>query len=264
MKKHIKVLMVGDVVGQPGCRVIYFNLKDLKEKYKVDFTVVNGENAADGFGITPYLAEQIFSSGANVITTGNHIWQKKEILPFLDDNPYILRPANYPQGLEGKGYCIYTLEDGVRIGVINLQGVKSMSPIDNPFFSIDKIINRLKEKEKVSIILVDFHAELIAEKEAMGFYVDGRTSLLVGTHTHVQTADEKILPQGTGYISDIGMTGVLNSVIGGDPAISIKRSRTQMPIKGALAEGDASISGVIVEIEVETGKCLSIERFIYN
>lgn len=256
--------MVGDVVGQPGCRAVYFRLKDLKEKYKVDFTVVNGENAADGFGITPYLAEQIFSSGANVITTGNHIWQKKEILPFLDDNPFILRPANYPQGLEGKGYCTYLLDNDLKIGVINLQGVRSMSPIDNPFLSVDKIINRLKEKERVSVILIDFHAELIAEKEAMGFYVDGRTSLLVGTHTHIQTADEKILPQGTGYISDIGMTGVLDSVIGGDPTISIRRSRTQMPIKGSLAEGDAFVCGVVAEIEIETGKCISIERFIYD
>lgn len=264
MKSKIKVLFIGDVVGQPGCRAIYFNLKDLKEKYKVDFTVVNGENAADGFGITPYLAEQIFSSGANVITTGNHIWQKKEILPFLEDNDFIIRPANYPQGLEGKGYCIFPLDENIKIGVINLQGVRSMPPIDNPFFSVDKIINRLKEKEKVSIILIDFHAELVPEKEAMGFYVDGRSSLLVGTHTHVQTADEKILPQGTGYISDIGMTGVLDSVIGSDSAISIKRSRTQMPLKGALAEGEASICGVVVDIEVKTGKCLSIERFIYE
>lgn len=261
---QITVLMVGDVVGQAGSRCVYYQLKELKEKYKADFVCLNGENAADGFGLVPDLVDLFFKSGVDVITSGNHIWQKKEILSYLDEKEYLLRPLNYPRGTEGKGVCIFPLKEDKKVAVINLQGVQHMVPIDNPFFSVDKVLNHLLKKEKISLILLDFHGESPQEKEAMGFYVDGRVSLMVGTHTHIQTADEKILPKGTGYITDIGMTGVLDSVIGGDAQTSLKRAVTQLPLKRLVAEGEGALCGVVATLECDSGRCLSIDRFVYS
>ena len=258
MMKTISALLFGDVVGQPGCRALFFNLNSLRKEYNADIVIANGENASEGFGIIPEMAQRFFTSGVDVITTGNHIWQKKEILPYLDSEAKILRPVNYPSGVPGHGYCTIDVK-GNSIGIINLQGRKRMGLyLDCPFRSVKKVINKIKST--VSSILVDFHAECPMEKEAMGFYLDGEVSCMVGTHTHIQTCDEKILPKGTGYITDIGMTGPKNSVIGALPEISIKRGLTQIPIKMEISNNDAVIEGVLVTISVENGKAVDICR----
>ncbi len=258
MPKQLRALILGDVFGQPGLRALFFGLKGLIKEYKADIVCVNGENAADGLGITPELAVQIFSSGADVITSGNHIWQKREILPILDSNPAVLRPANYPAGVSGRGIC--TIEKaGARVTVINLQGRESLAMIDCPFKTAKELMK--KARHDSPCIIVDFHAESAQEKEALAFYLDGQVSLVYGTHTHVQTMDERILPGGTGFISDVGMTGPDRGVIGGDIGISIERSLTQMPLRIEVADTTASMQGICAVIDCETGKCLEIERF---
>ena len=256
MADTITALILGDLIGQPGCRALFVGLNNLIKKNRADFVVVNGENAAGGFGLTPDLAEQIFDTGVDVITSGNHIWQKKEIYEYLDKTDRILRPANYPNDAAGKGHCIVTKRD-FSLCVINLQGRVDMYDVDNPFDAATGIIRKVKD-QAIGIV-VDFHAESTAEKEALAIYLDGKVSAVVGTHTHVQTADERILPGGTAYITDIGMTGPTNSVIGIDPAISIRRSLTQMPIKMEVLEMPAMIRGVSVTMSSE-GKTLSIQR----
>ncbi len=257
MPGKIKALLLGDVFGQPGCRALFVGLKSLIKEYRADLVVINGENAADGFGITPEIAGQFFSLGADVITTGNHIWQKREVLPYLDSEERILRPANYPAGVPGHGSCIIDVK-GVPVGVLNLQGRVRMGDLDCPFRVGAEMVRKLREKAKV--ILVDFHAESVEEKEALAVYLDGQVSSVTGTHTHVQTGDERIYPGGTAYISDIGMTGPGESVIGGDPELSLRRSETQMPLKMIVADSPAVIQGVRVEIDTDSGRAVSIER----
>jgi 2',3'-cyclic-nucleotide 2'-phosphodiesterase len=252
----ITALILGDLIGQPGCRALFVGLNSLIKKNHADFVIVNGENAAGGFGLTPDLADQIFGTGVDVITSGNHIWQKKEIYKYLDKTDHILRPANYPNNAAGKGHCIVRKRD-FSLCVINLQGRVEMYDVDNPFDAAMGIIRAVKDQ--ANGIIVDFHAESTAEKEALAIYLDGKISALVGTHTHVQTADERILPEGTGYITDLGMTGPTGSVIGVDPAISIRRSLTQMPIKMEVLEMPGMIRGVSVTMTRE-GKTLSIQR----
>ena len=258
MSETINALILGDVYGQPGFRAVYIGLKNLIKEKKADFVIVNGENAVDGFGISPQIAGQIFSVGADVITTGNHVWQHKEIYPLLESDEPLLRPANYPSGAPGKGYTVIE-KRGIRIGVINLQGRLSMSSIDCPFQVSMNLVKKIKSK--TDIIIIDFHAESSEEKEALALYLDGRVSLVVGTHTHVQTADERILDKGTGYLTDLGMCGPGLSVIGSNADISVRRFLTQLPLKIEVADTPAVISGIAAEIDVKTGKTINIERF---
>ena len=257
MPSILRALILGDVIGQPGCRALFFGLKKLIKATKADFVVVNGENAADGYGLTPELAERLFLSGVDVITSGNHIWQKQEIYPLLESENRILRPENYPNGVPGKGHCIVE-KNGTKIAVLNLEGRVYLSNIRCPFRVGKELATRLQNITK--IIILDFHAEWPEEKEALAIYLDGKISILAGTHTHVQTADERILPGGTGYITDIGMSGPAESVIGMKIETAVKRGLTQMPLKLEVAENPVEICGTLVEIDKSTGHSVSIKR----
>ncbi len=251
------MLALGDVVGRPGCRAVFVALPSLIRKTKADFVIANGENAKDGFGITPQITRDFFKSGVDVITSGNHIWQHQEILPLMEREERILRPENYPLGVPGKGHCLLS-KRGFTIGVINLQGNVNLSNIRSPFHVGEDIARKLSKKTR--LLIVDFHAEVPEEKEAIGLYLDGRISALYGTHTHVATADEKILQNGTGYITDIGMTGPAASVIGMKPDVSIRRSLTQIPYKMEVEDVATVIMGLLLELDVESGRTLVIQR----
>lgn len=256
----MNILFIGDIVGKPGRQVIKDVLPALKEKYSLDFVVANAENSAGGSGIIASVANELFDYGCNVLTSGDHIWKKKEVLQIIND-ARILRPANYPIRSPGNGFNIYRVEKNNKsfdIAVINLQGRVFMNPIECPFKASEEIIQKLKDK--VKIILVDMHAEATSEKIALGFYLDGKVSALCGTHTHVQTADEKILPAGTAYITDLGMTGAHDSVIGRNKENVIERFLSGLPVKFELALGDLRLNGAVVEIDEDTGKALSIKR----
>lgn len=254
-KNTLKALIIGDVIGAPGCRAIFMGLPALIKSKKPDLVVVNGENAADGFGITEELAERIFAAGAQVITTGNHVWQKHESYRYLSNEPRVLRPLNYPPGCPGHGYMELTVQ-GVDILVANLQGRDNMAAIDCPFRAADDLLR----KSKARIKLIDFHAESTREKEAFALDLDGKVSAIVGTHTHVPTADERILPKGTAYVTDLGATGPRNSVIGFRPDISVRRALTQLPIRNEVLDEPAVIRGVELDIDRTSGKALGIER----
>ena len=251
--KTLTTLLLGDIYGDPGCRVLFMKLQTLKKKYRADFTVVNGENAFKGFGIIPSQVDMLFGIGVDVITSGNHIWQQEDIYPYLDSQSSLLRPANYGNLVQGHGYVV---KDNVC--VINLQGRMNMPATDDPFKCAQDILKKLDSKVKT--IFVDFHAESPEEKEAMGFFLDGKVTAVVGTHIHVQTMDEKILPNGTAYITDLGMCGPKGSIIGSDPELAIKRQLTQMPMKAQVLDAAAEIHGVCIRSDAETGKALSIER----
>ena len=251
----MKILAVGDLVGETGVEKLKRTLPNLQEAEHIDFTIINGENSAGGMGMTSKIYNELNRLNIDVITMGNHTWGKKDIFTFIGDKK-IIRPANYSKGCPGKGYTIIQ-KDNKKIAVVNLIGRTDMGVLsDNPFTCIDHII----EKLKVDIIVLDFHAEATAEKIAMGYYVDGRITAMFGTHTHVQTADEKILENGTGYITDIGMTGPENSVIGMDVDASLKRFVTSLPEKYKLAEGSCMLNGVIFDIDDETNKVKKIYR----
>mgnify|MGYP003369784110 CR=1 FL=1 len=253
----MKILAVGDIVGDTGYQKLKKILPKIKEEQKIDFTIVNGENVAGGMGITKKHLDGMLETGADVITMGNHTWAKRDIFNFIN-NPKLLRPANYSKGIPGKGYGIYDCK-GKKILVINLLGRTEMNVLsENPFIVADNLIQTLKSK--VDYVIIDFHAEATAEKIAMGYYLDGKANIIFGTHTHVQTADETILPKGTAYISDIGMTGPACSVIGMDVNTSIKRFVTSLPEKYKIAEGEAIFNGCIFEINDETGKIINIQR----
>jgi metallophosphoesterase (TIGR00282 family) len=256
--------MIGDVVGEPGLKTLEDNLPDIIKDNAVDFTVVNGENSAEGFGMTEATLKRIIASGADVVTSGNHVWEKREFWPMLETGGDVLRPANYPAGCPGKGLlCVE--KAGHNWVVINLQGREQMTPIDCPFRCFDNIIKDINKFPP--LVIVDFHAESSREKEALGYYIDGRAALVAGTHTHVQTADERILPKETAYITDLGMTGVTNSVIGMDTEICMERTLKQVLYRMEPAadrqingKSGAEVQGVIAEINAETGKALSIRR----
>lgn len=251
----MKILAVGDLVGETGVEKLKRTLPNLQEAEHIDFTIINGENSAGGMGMTSKIYNELNRLNIDVITMGNHTWGKKDIFTFIDDKK-IIRPANYSKGCPGKGYTIIQ-KDNKKIAVVNLIGRTDMGVLsDNPFTCIDHII----EKLKVDIIVLDFHAEATAEKIAMGYYVDGRITAMFGTHTHVQTADEKILENGTGYITDIGMTGPENSVIGMDVDASLKRFVTSLPEKYKLAEGSCMLNGVIFDIDDKTNKVRKVYR----
>lgn len=255
--KEFTALFLGDVVGQPGCRALFIGLKDLVKKHRADLVVVNGENAAEGFGITPEIAGTFFSLGVHVITSGNHIWQKRDILPLLESRNDILRPANYPPKAPGKGIAVVDIK-GTPVAVLNLQGREQLPCINCPFQTAKELVRKVKGEAK--IVIVDFHAESPDEKEALALFLDGSVSAVLGTHTHVQTADEKILPGGTAYITDAGMCGPADSVIGSDVQTAIQRSLTQMPLKMEISDNPARLSGVLLKIDGDTGKALEIKR----
>ncbi|OQX56339.1 MAG: metallophosphoesterase [Candidatus Cloacimonas sp. 4484_209] len=254
----MRILTIGDIVGRPGRYILSCILSQLKEDYSVDFTIANGENAAGGFGITYNIAKKIRSYGVDCITSGNHLWDKKEIVDVLDNIDFLLRPANYPPMNPGKGYRIFELEDGKKIGVINLQGRAYLKTIDCPFRVGQKIVEEIQKE--TNIIVIDFHAETTAEKKAFAYFVDGKVSLVFGTHTHVQTADETILEGGTGFITDVGMTGAFDSVIGVKKQSSIDYFLKQTPQRFDAAKKDRRLNGIFVEIDDATGKTKKIER----
>lgn len=256
MGDTVRILAIGDVVSSQGCEKLRRCLPSLKKEKQIDITVVNGENSAAGNGMTPFSAEHITASGADVITGGNHSFKRREVYGLLDSSPHILRPMNYPDSCPGRGSMI--LDKGfVRVGVINLSGTAFMEPLRNPFDCLDEAVDELSKQ--VKIIIVDFHAEATGEKRALGYYADSRVSAVFGTHTHVQTADAQILPNGTGYITDIGMTGPKQSVLGVKPEIIIEKMRTNMPVRFETADGECCLQGVIFEIDKRTGSCVSVE-----
>jgi hypothetical protein len=253
----ITALMLGDVCGQPGMRALFTGLGQLIKDYHSDFVIVNGENAAAGFGLNEEQKRQLYTLGVDVITSGNHIWQQEDLTQSLINDPNLLRPLNYAPKVIGHGTTVVE-KKGKKIAVMNLQGRVTLPATDCPFRIGADAVRDLKNKTHV--ILVDFHAESPEEKKSLAFYLDGSVSAVVGTHTHVQTADELILPHGTGYITDLGLCGPSESVIGSDPAISIEKQKTQMPLRTKIADSAPMICGVCLKINSATGKCISIER----
>lgn len=252
MPGEIEVLFIGDVIGRPGRKA----LEEFLKGHHADFVIINGENLAGGIGITPQVAEEAFALGVDLITTGNHVWKKKEILLYMETQQRLLRPINYPSEAPGRGYT--TLEkDGKKLCIVNLEGRVFMNPLLCPFRAMEEF---LKEIEPDVPVVVDFHAEATSEKIAMGWFLDGKVSALVGTHTHVQTADERILPLGTGYITDVGMTGPRDSVIGMRKETVIRRFLTQIPQKFEVAKGTVEVQGVRIRIDSSSRRCTAIVR----
>jgi len=254
----VKILFIGDIIGSPGRMALRELLPAFISKKKIDFVIANCENVAAGFGVTQKVVEELFKYKIDVLTSGNHIWNKREVLDFIGDFDRLLKPANYPATTPGAGSVLVPLKTGAYIGVLNLAGRVFMNPSDCPFVTAKNKIAELKER--TNIIIVDIHAEATSEKRALGWYLNGEVSAVLGTHTHVQTADEEILPQGTAYISDVGMTGPFDSVIGINKEAIIERFLTQMPNKFELAKDDIRMQGVIVDIDSESGKANSIDR----
>lgn len=254
----MKVLFIGDIVGKTGRNAVKALLPAVVNRYKIDLVIANGENAAGGFGITSEIVSELLGHGVHIITTGNHVWDKKEFVPRISKEGLVLRPLNYPPGVPGYGSLVYPLRDGVKVAVINLSGRVFMQSVDCPFRVGKQEIERLGSETK--IIIIDFHAEATSEKIAFGYYVDGKVSAVIGTHTHVQTADEKILSGGTAYITDVGMTGPSESVIGIDKDQIIDRFLTSMPMRFETAKGEGIFSAIVIEISEETGKSTAIQR----
>lgn len=258
----MKILFIGDVVGSPGREMVQEYLPKLKEKYRPTMTIINGENAAAGKGITEKIYRQFLEWGAQVITMGNHTWDKKEIYEFIDDAKYLIRPANFPENNPGKG-IVYLNINGVLVAVINIQGRTFLQAIDDPFQKIDQLIE--EAKKKTNIIFVDFHGEATSEKQAFGWYVDGRVSAVVGTHTHTQTADERILPEGTAYITDAGMTGPYDGILGVERDAVLKRFLTSLPVRFEITKtGRKQLNGVLITVDANSGKAEKIERILIN
>lgn len=254
----MKVLFIGDIVGSPGREALKKILKDFRQENRIDAVIANGENAAGGSGLTPAIAEELFGSGVDVLTSGDHVWKKKDIYDFLEKTDRLIRPANYPRGVPGKGSTVVDIEGAGKIGVINIIGRVFMDAVDCPFDRVREEIENVRKETPV--IIVDMHAEATSEKVAMGWYLDGAVSAVIGTHTHVQTADEKVLPNGTAYITDCGMTGPYDSVIGRKKEQILTRFITQLPTRFELASEGVEMHGVIVEIDGQTGKATRIER----
>lgn len=252
----MNILTIGDVVGMGGCEFLRRHLPAFKRLKSIDLCIVNGENAAQGNGITPGAAQHLFTSGADVITTGNHVYRRREMYEMLEENESIVRPANFPGTNPGRGYTIVD-KGRVQVAVLNLMGVVYMEPLENPFACADRLI---EATEGCRIRLVDFHAEATAEKRALGFYLDGRVSAVYGTHTHVQTADEQVLPNGTGYITDLGMTGPIDSVLGVTPALAIEKMRSAMPVRFENPDVPCMMCGCIFTVEESTGRATRAER----
>ncbi|UOQ42989.1 TIGR00282 family metallophosphoesterase [Halobacillus salinarum] len=258
----MRILFIGDVVGSPGREMVEEYLPKLKEKYQPAATIINGENAASGKGITEKIYRRFLECGAQAVTLGNHSWDKKEIFDFIDDADYLIRPANFPEGTPGSGMT-FIKTPKAEIAVINLQGRTFLAPNDDPFRKIDDLI--AQAKKRTNVIFLDFHAEATSEKQAMGWYVDGRVSVNVGTHTHIQTADERILPAGTGYISDVGMTGPYDGILGMEREAVLKRFLTNLPVRFEVPKkGRTQLSGFLADVDERTGKAQKVERILIN
>ena len=254
----MRVVCIGDVVGSVGCKYLMKVLPAFKRENNIDFVIANGENSSDGNGITPASAKQLFDGGVDVITSGNHAFRRKESYEYYDECHELIRPANYPEGTTpGRGYTVIDMLK-YRVCVINLMGTMYLEPLDCPFKKIDGI---LAETEQYKIRIVDFHAEATAEKRALGFYLNGKVSAVFGTHTHVQTADETVLDNGTGYITDVGMTGTIESVLGVKKELAIAKFKDKMPVRFDLADGKCRMDCIVFDINEKTGKCVSAERF---
>jgi metallophosphoesterase (TIGR00282 family) len=258
MNDVVRVLFLGDIVGRAGRHAVQHWLPFLKKEFAPDIVIANGENAAGGIGITADIATQLLDSGIDVLTTGNHAWKEKAVYPYLDAEPRILRPANYPPGAPGRGWAVYPVEEH-QLAVVNLSGRVFMDLVDCPFRAIDAILEEVLQT--TPMVLVDFHAEATSEAQAFGWYVDGRCSAVIGTHTHVQTADARILPQGTAYITDAGMCGALDSVIGMQVEQVVQKFRSQLPVKFEAARGRPAVQGVYVEIDTGSGRVPQLQRF---
>ncbi|VAX37498.1 Uncharacterized protein YmdB [hydrothermal vent metagenome] len=255
----MNILCIGDIVGKPGRHAVEGLLDGLKKEHNIDFVIANAENSAGGSGLGPKIAKNFFRTGCDVLTLGDHVWDQKEIEPYLVDAKYVIRPSNFPEGAPGKGWCVRESAKGVKVGVINLLGRVFMRyQVSCPFKELEALAKEIRKE--TPIIIVDMHAETTSEKVAIGHFADGQVSAIVGTHTHIQTADEKILPEGTAYITDLGMTGPYDSVIGQKKDRIIRRYLTSMPVKFAVAEKDIYLCGVIVDVDEKTGKAKKITR----
>jgi 2',3'-cyclic-nucleotide 2'-phosphodiesterase len=257
----MKLLFIGDIIGKPGRELLRKGLRPLVEHFGIDLVVANAENSAAGFGITKDVGDTLLELGVDVMTSGNHIWDKKEAIPYIATEPRLLRPANYPAGVPGRGSYIAQTGDGRPVGVINVMGRVFMQSLDDPFAVVLREIEAIRHRTKV--ILVDFHAEATSEKIAMGWHLDGKATLVVGTHTHVQTADERILPNGTAYLTDAGMTGPHDSIIGMEREPALARFLNAMPAKFEPATGNPRLNGIVVEADDKTGKATAVTRISY-
>jgi 2',3'-cyclic-nucleotide 2'-phosphodiesterase len=255
----MRILILGDVVGRPGRTAVRELVPALIKEEEIDLAVANAENAAGGMGVDIKSAEDLLSGGIHVLTSGNHIWKKKEIFPYLNEHPHLLRPANFPEGAPGRGWCKWQSRNGLRALIVNVQGRVFMpNHVEDPSRSVDRILN--EHGQYSPVVIVDVHAEATSEKNAMGWYLDGRVSLVFGTHTHIQTADERVLPQGTAYITDLGMCGPFDSVIGIEKEVVINGFITQLPRKFEVAKDHVVLQGVIVEVDDRSGKARQIRR----
>jgi 2',3'-cyclic-nucleotide 2'-phosphodiesterase len=258
----MKILFIGDIVGKPGRELIRKGVQPLVRRFDIDLVIANAENSAAGFGLTKDVGDTLLECGVDVMTSGNHIWDKKEVIPYITSEPRLLRPANYPAGVPGRGSYVAQTGDGRAVGVINVMGRVFMLNIDDPFAVVLREIEALRHRTRV--IIVDFHAEATSEKIAMGWHLDGKATLVVGTHTHVQTADERILPNGTAYLTDAGMTGPHDSIIGMEKEPSLARFLNAMPSKFEPATGNPRLNGVIVEADDKTGRAIAVTRISYS
>ncbi len=254
----MNILFIGDVIGRTGRRALSDRLYRLIDEHQVDLVIANGENAAAGFGLTAPIAMELFDLGVDVITSGNHIWDKREVYDYLDREQRVLRPANYPPGLPGRGADVFVTSAGLKVGVINLEGRVFMNNLDCPFRTADTLLEELRQQ--TSLVFVDFHAEATSEKMALGYYLDGRVSAVICTHTHVQTADERILPGGTAYMSDAGMTGSRDAVIGMRKEQAIEKFLTQVPVRFEVAKQQPFVCGVLISVDEQTGRASAVRR----
>lgn len=258
----MNLLFLGDIVGRPGRELVQKGLRALVEHYDIDLTIANAENAAAGFGLTRDIGETLLEWGVDVMTSGNHIWDKKEVLEYINLEPRLLRPANYPMGVPGRGSCVAQTRDGRSVGVVNVMGRVFMTPLDDPFAVVLREIEALRHRARV--VLVDMHAEATSEKIAMGWHLDGKVTAVIGTHTHVQTADERILPRGTAYLTDAGMTGPHDSIIGMEREPSLARFLNGMPSKFEPASANPRLNGAVIEADDKTGRATRITRISYS
>ncbi|GER65698.1 metallophosphoesterase [Weizmannia acidilactici] len=258
----MKILFIGDVVGSPGRDMVNEYLQKLKAKYKPQLTIVNGENAAGGRGITQKIYRGLLEAGADAVTLGNHAWDNKEIFEFIEDAKWMVRPANFPDGTPGKG-LVFVKAEGAEFAILNLQGRTFMNAIDDPFRKAEELVSMVRKR--THFIFVDFHAETTSEKQAMGWHLDGKVSAVVGTHTHVQTADARILPNGTAYMTDVGMTGPYDAILGMDKDAVLKKFLTSLPVRFEVAKsGRKILSACVIELDKKTGKAVSIKNILIN
>jgi metallophosphoesterase (TIGR00282 family) len=256
---QLRCMVIGDIIGKPGRQTVTANLPDLRAELDLDMVIANGENLAAGAGLTPSLAEELLSNGVDVITSGNHIWDKREIYEYLDSGRPVLRPMNYPGDVPGRGWIVHELADGDQVAVMNVMGRVFMNQLESPFMAMDGLLDGAAEPLP-PVRIVDFHCEITSEKNAMGWFLDGRVSAVVGTHTHVPTADARLLPKGTAYISDIGMTGPRDSIIGFSLDTVLPRFLTNLPTRFHVADGPVSLNAVVISAERATGRATAIEQ----